>query len=222
MQGLTLSRIPLFGGLAEPELQQLSALLRHRRYARNEIIFLRGDPGVNLCVIESGRVKLSLTSEFQGREISFAHLEPNDVFGELALLDGDPRSADAIAVEPTQLLLLARDDFLRFLHEHPPVAIALLADMSRRLRRDADIIEDAAFFDVPARLARVILKQAIAHPDGTLSTPKTTQRELAALAFTTRETLNKWLGIFADQALIRWENSRVLVLNKEGVRKRIY
>lgn len=222
MQALSLSRIPLFRGLAEPEIRLLSTLLRHRRYARNDVIFLRGDPGTNLCIVESGRVKLSLTSEFQGREISFAHLEADDVFGELALLDGEPRSADAIAVEPTQLLLLARADFLRFLNEHPSVAIALLADMARRLRRDADIIEDAAFLDVPARLARVILKQATANPDGTLSTPKTTQRELAALAFTTRETINKWLGIFADLALIRWENSRVVVLNLEGLQRRIY
>jgi CRP/FNR family transcriptional regulator, cyclic AMP receptor protein len=100
--------------------------LRTRKYARGESIFLTGDPGVNLCIIESGRVKLTLTSAELGREVALDHLGPGDMFGELALLDGEPRSADAIAIEPTRLLLLSRDDFRGFLMSHPSVAIDLL------------------------------------------------------------------------------------------------
>src|SRR4051794_32951898 len=124
---------PLFRGLPQSDLEHLSSLLRRRRYARGESIFLEGDAGLNLCIIESGHVKLSRTSD-AGREISFAYLHDGETFGELALLDGEPRSADAVATEPTQLLLLGRDDFVRFLHERPSVAVALLGDMSKRLR----------------------------------------------------------------------------------------
>ena len=132
-----LTRVPLLRNLASRDVEQLVSLLRRRQYARGEVIFLTGDPGVNLCIIESGQVKLTLTSQDLGREVALDHLGRGDVFGDLALLDGEPRSADAIAVEPTRLLLLSRDDFRAFLTSHPAAAIDLLADMSRRLRRDA-------------------------------------------------------------------------------------
>jgi CRP-like cAMP-binding protein len=222
MQASSLASVPLFRTLAEPALQELASALRHRRYARGEVVFLRGDPGVNLCIVETGRVKLTLTSEQQGREAVIALMGPGEVFGELALLDGTPRSADAIAVEPTQLQLLGRDDFVRFLHAHPEVAIALLEELARRLRRDVEVLQDATFLDVPARLARVVLRLAERQPDDSLCTPSTTQSNLAAMALTTRETLNKWLGYFQDQNLLRWEHGRVRVLNREGLEKRIY
>jgi CRP/FNR family transcriptional regulator, cyclic AMP receptor protein len=142
---IELSAVPLLQSLASPDIEQLLSLLRRRRYARGEVIFLTGDAGINLCIIESGRVKLTLTSPDLGREVALDYLGPGDVFGELALLDGEPRSADAIAVEPTRLLLLSRDDFRAFLMSHPAAALDLLADMSRRLRRDAQVIQDAAF-----------------------------------------------------------------------------
>src|SRR5207244_12265629 len=124
---------------APRDVDHMVSLLRRRKYARGEVIFLTGDPGINLCIIESGHVRLTLTSQDLGREVALDYLGPGDVFGDLALLDGGPRSADAIAVEPTQLLLLSRDDFRAFLTSHPAAAIDLMADMSRRLRRDAQV-----------------------------------------------------------------------------------
>ena len=112
---IDLKNVPLLHNLAERDVEQLESMLRRRKYARNETVFLTGDPGTNLCIIESGRVKLTLTSEERGREVALDYLGPGDVFGELALLDGEPRSADAVAVEPTRLLLLSRDDFRAFL-----------------------------------------------------------------------------------------------------------
>ena len=197
-------------------------MLRSRKYARGEVIFLTGDPGINLCIIESGRVKLTLTSPDLGREVALDHLGPGDVFGELALLDGEPRSADAIAVEPTRLLLLGRDDFRAFLTSHPTAAIDLLADMSRRLGRDAQVIQDAAFLDVPARLARVALRLAEPGPDGSLRTPPMSQADLASLVLTTRVTLNKFLGVLTDQGLLRWSGGRLIVLDKDRLERRIY
>ena len=104
-EAAVLMQVPLFAAFAAKELEPLAASLRRRRYARGEAIFLQGDPGTSLCLIETGRVKLGFTSP-EGREVLLDLLGPGDVFGELALLDGEPRSADAVAVEPTQLLLL--------------------------------------------------------------------------------------------------------------------
>jgi CRP/FNR family transcriptional regulator, cyclic AMP receptor protein len=219
---LELTTIPLLRSVASHDAGQLVGLLRRRKYARGEVIFLAGDPGVNLCIIESGRVKLTLTSAELGREVALDHLGPGDIFGELALLDGEPRSADAIAVEPTRLLLLRRDDFRAFLISHPSVAIDLLADMSRRLRRDAQTIQDAAFLDVPARLARVAMRLAEPGPDGVLRTPRMSQAELASLVLTTRATLNKFLGMMTDQGLLRWEGGRVVVLDEARLQRRVH
>jgi CRP/FNR family transcriptional regulator, cyclic AMP receptor protein len=216
-----LQQVPLFADIDPQDLRPLVDELRPRRYRKGETIFVAGDPGTSLCVIESGRVKLSLSS-VEGREVIIDLLGPGEVFGELALLDGEPRSADAVAVESTHLLLLHRDAFLRFLSNRPEVALALLRVLSRRLRRDAQLVQDAAFLDVPARLARTILRLAVADESGIARTPRLTQTDLAAATGTTRVTLNKWLGFFAEQGMIRWENSRVTVLQPEGLRRRIY
>ena len=154
----------------------------------------------------------------EGREVILDVLGPGEVFGELALLDGEPRSADAVTVEHTELLLLQRDEFVRFLHARPEVAINLLGVLSRRIRRDTQLVQDAAFLDVPARLARTILRLAEPGEDGRPRTPQLTQSDLAAVAGTTRETLNKWLGFFADQGLIQWKDSRVVVLDADRLR----
>ena len=95
-----LAKVPLFADLGESDLHRLTEELRGRRYRKGETIFVTGDPGTSLCVIETGRVKLVLAS-VDGREVILDLLGPGDVFGELALLDGEPRSADAVAVEPT-------------------------------------------------------------------------------------------------------------------------
>jgi CRP/FNR family transcriptional regulator, cyclic AMP receptor protein len=216
-----LSHVSLFADLDEDHLRQVAEQLRPRRYRRGETVFVTGDPGTSLCMVSTGRVKLALTST-EGREVILDVLGPGEVFGELALLDGEPRSADAVAVERTELLLLQRDEFIRFLRARPEVAINLLGVLSRRIRRDTQLVQDAAFLDVPARLARTILRLAERGEDGLLRTPRLTQSDLAAVAGTTRETLNKWLGFFADQGLIQWRDSRVEVLDADRLRRRIY
>jgi CRP-like cAMP-binding protein len=215
-----LRSVPLFANLAAQDLQSLVANLRRRRYAKGQIVFACGDPGENLCVVESGRVKLTFTSP-DGREVILDLLGPADFFGELALLDGEPRSADAIAVEPSVLYLLSRTEFLKFLEQRPHVAIMLIGVLSRRLRRDARLLQDAAFLDVPARLARVILRLAEPEADGVPRTPRLTQSDLAGIAGTTRETLNKWLGFYEDEGLIRREAGCIAVVDADRLRRRI-
>jgi CRP-like cAMP-binding protein len=215
-----LGSVPLFANLAVQDLEQLVRDLRRRRYARGQIVFAAGDPGDNLYVIESGRVKLAFTSP-EGREVILDIMGPTDFFGELALLDGEARSAEAIALEPSVLCLLGRNEFLKFLEQRPHVAIMLLGVLSRRLRRDARLLQDAAFLDVPARLARTILRLAQAGADGVARTPRLTQTDLAGIAGTTRETLNKWLGFYEDEGLIRREGGIIAVLDAERLGRRV-
>jgi CRP/FNR family cyclic AMP-dependent transcriptional regulator len=220
-----LGRVPLFSGLDQDDLAALSARVRHRKYARGEAVFLKGDPGTSLCIVELGRIKLGFTS-VEGREVIFDLLGPGEEFGELALLDGEPRSADAVAVEPSRLLLLDRGEFVRYLEQHGRLALQLLAIMSQRLRRDAELIQDAVFLDVPARVARTLLRLAVDDvtpgPPGVRRTPRLIQSDLAGLVGTTRETLNKWLSMYETQGLIRLEKEGIAVLQPDALRRRIY
>src|SRR5579859_5105717 len=181
-----IGKVGLFAELSSAELIGLVALMRPRPYAKDEVIYLRGDPGTAFYVIASGRVKITLTSP-DGKELILRRLGPGEFHGELALLDDEPRSADAIATENSLLLVLQRDAFRQFLAEHASVATKLLARVSAYLRRNAEIIQDATFLDVPARLARVLLELATTPgsaelpPPGTVIPDRIKQGELASL-----------------------------------------
>jgi CRP/FNR family transcriptional regulator, cyclic AMP receptor protein len=221
-----LAQVGLFADLSSAELIGLAALMRPRAYARDEVIYLRGDPGTAFYVIASGRVKIALTSP-EGKELILRRLTQGEFHGELALLDDEPRSADAVATEPSVLLVLQRDAFRQFLSDHPTVATKLLATVSRYLRSNAELIQDATFLDVPARLARILLELAGATdnglpPAGAVIPDRMKQSELASLVGATRESINKWLGSFERQGLIRFDKGQITLLKPGGLRQRIY
>lgn len=219
-----LVQIPLFADLLPAELESLSGCLRRRSYAKGRAIFLQGDPGTSLYVIEAGRVKIVLPSP-EGKEFVLNLLGPGDFFGELALLDAKPRSADAVAQESCRLLLLQRDDFLQFLEAHPRASVTLLAVLSRWLRRNAQIVQDAAFLDVPTRLARAILELTETEGQATEGSlvigSRLTQSELAAMVGATRESVNKWLRSYQRQGLIRYDRGIITVLRPRALQDRI-
>jgi CRP/FNR family transcriptional regulator, cyclic AMP receptor protein len=222
-----LARVGLFADLSVAELTGLAGLMRPRSYAREEVIYLRGDPGTAFYVIASGRVKIALTSP-DGKELILRRLGPDDFHGELALLDDEPRSADAIATDASVLLVLQRDAFRQFLAEHPAVATKLLATVSQYLRRNAELIQDATFLDVPARLARILLELAGGDgaddlpPPGAVIPDRMKQAELASLVGATRESINKWLGSFERQGLISIDKGQITLLRPGALRQRIY
>jgi len=222
-----LARVGLFSELSTAELVGLAALMRPRPYAKDEVIYLRGDAGTAFYVIATGKVKIALTSP-DGKELILRRLSAGGFHGELALLDDEPRSADAIATEPSVLLVLQRDAFRQFLAEHPGVATKLLGTVSQYLRRNADLIQDATFLDVPARLARILLELAgepgatELPPPGAVLPDRMKQGELASLVGATRESINKWLGSFEKQGLIRYEKGQITLLRPSGLKQRIY
>jgi CRP/FNR family cyclic AMP-dependent transcriptional regulator len=220
-----LAEVALFGGLTDAERAALQARLRRRRYRKGATVFVHGESGRDLHLIESGSVKICMTTA-DGKEITLAILGPGEFFGELALMDGEPRSSDAVTMEDCQFLLLERAEFLQFMAEHPSVAHRVIEVLSRRLRDNNELVQDAAFFDVAARLARVILRLAdsVGQRDasGITIAKRLTQNDLAGMIGTTRESVNKWLVFYERQGLVERRGGLIRVLNAEGLRKRIY
>ncbi len=219
-----LAQVPLFSGLNPGELDGLAALIRRHRYTAGEIIFHEGDAGMALYIIEKGEVKIVLGSA-EGKEVVLSLLGPGDFFGDLALLDGEPRSADAVAMETSELLILQRQDFLRFVAEQPHVAVNFMAVLSRRLRRVDQLVHDAAFLDVRTRLVRRLLDLAQtrgqAGPQGVVIASRLTQSDLANMVGATRESINKWLGYCAEKGLVRHDRGRLTLLDIERLRKEL-
>ncbi len=222
-----LAQVGLFADLTTAELVGLASLMRPRPYAKDEVIYLRGDPGTAFYVIASGKVKIALTSP-DGKELILRRLGPGGFHGELALLDDEPRSADAVATDAGVLLVLQRDAFRQFLSEHPDIATKLLGTVSQYLRRNAELIQDATFLDVPARLARILLELATEPgaaelpPPGAIIPDRMKQGELASLVGATRESINKWLGSFEKQGLISYDKGLIALLRPSGLKQRIY
>ncbi|MHA7632742.1 Crp/Fnr family transcriptional regulator [Corallococcus sp. M7] len=213
-----LAEIPMFESLGREDLENMSSLLQPRRFARGEVIFHRGDVGTALFIIRRGQVAIRLSSS-EGREITLALLDRGDAFGELSLLDGEMRSTDALAREESHLLTLQRDDFRRYLETRPQVSLALLANMSRLVRRTTQLVYDSAFLDARSRLVRVLLELAKTQgkqaPEGLVITPKLTQSELANLCGVTRESVNKWLRYYVREGMLSFEGGQIVLLQPE-------
>lgn len=219
-----LAQIPMFEDLGNEDLENLSGLLQQRRYNKGEVIFHQGDVGTALFIVRKGEVAIRLSSS-EGKEVILALLGRGDAFGELALLDGEPRSTDAVAREETHLLSLHQEDFRRFLGERPQVAMGLLAVLSRMVRRVTQLVHDSAFLDARARLARVLLDlaktqgQPTADGGGRVVIPRLTQAELANLCGVTRESANKWLSFYKREGLLSYENGQITILDPERLRR---
>jgi CRP-like cAMP-binding protein len=215
-----LARVPLFARLTPAELSALGAELRPRRYAAGTVIFQQGDPGDALYLVAAGEVAILLRSP-AGKELTLALLGPGDAFGELALLDGAPRSADAIARADARLLALPRAAVLRQLAARPEAALGALTALSRLVRR-TNRLAHAACRDVRVRLARALWELADergeSEPDGLVLLPPLTQGELAGLAGVTRESANKWLGVYAARGVLRRVGGRRLLVDPDRLR----
>jgi CRP/FNR family cyclic AMP-dependent transcriptional regulator len=221
-----LAQVPLFAEVPRRELEEMAASLRRRRYARGQVLFTQGDPGDILFVVESGRVNMVVGSS-DGKELVLNSFGPGESFGELAVLDGEPRSTDAVVVEAGYLHQLRRDDLMRCVRARPEVAAAMIGVLVRKLRHTSQQAYDVAFLDVPARLARCLLRLADSAgeplPGGGLRIGRRlTQTELGGLIGATRESVNKWLRQFERQGLIRSQGGTIAVLEADGLRRRVY
>ncbi len=217
-----LAAIPFFAGLDADALGRVAAGMRARRFRRGEVIFHIGDPGDALFVIVAGEVKISLPSD-TGDEAILATLPQGAVFGELALLDGAPRSATATALGPTEIVVLPRDRFRELIANEAAVRDALLASIAGELRRLTTHVEELHFLDITGRLAARLVRLAQdggtpAGADGATRLRKNlTQADLAAMVGCTRQSVNKLLGQFTDDGLIRLDRDGIVVTDLDGL-----
>jgi CRP/FNR family transcriptional regulator, cyclic AMP receptor protein len=220
-----LSRVPLFAGLPPDKLSSLETMTQRRSFRRGEVVFHKGDPGDTLFVITQGQVKIILPSD-SGEEALLGVLDEGEFFGELSLIDEQPRSATIVATEQTETLMLRRDEFLKFIVSSPELAIDMMRVLSRRLRETDEFIEDAIFLDVPGRLAKKLLELANQYgrhtPIGTVISLRMTQQELATMVGATRESVNKHLRSYRSRGILEIDRQRIIILRPSELQRRIY
>jgi len=191
----------LFSQLGDNELHECLAHSHVEQYAAKQEIFAKGSAGESMMAVLSGSVKVSAWSP-DGREVVFNTMDAGDIFGEIALLDGRERSADATALTDCEILVLYRRDFLPFLRRHPDLCIVLLEVLCQRLRRTSEQVEDVSFVTLGSRVAKLLLR--LAHLEDGTGEPavRVTQRELGHMVGGARESVNRHLHAWQKAGLI--------------------
>ncbi len=211
-----LKYVPIFSELPDSTIETISHAGSKRFYKKDSVVLLEEDAGSALFIIVEGKVKVSRTSA-DGREVILSILTDSDFFGEMALLDGQARSATVTAIEDTELFIIQRNQFLDLLQEHPEIAISLLQELTGRLRQ-ADIkIKALSLKDAEGKVATVILQLADdlgKIKNGVVEIEKLPlQQDLANMAGTSRETISRTLHAFAKKELIEMEGSKLRILD---------
>ena len=211
-----LKYVPIFSELPDSTIDTISEAGSRRYYKRETVVLLEEDAGSVLFIIVEGKVKVSRTST-DGREVILSILADSDFFGEMAILDGQARSATVTAIEDTELFIIQRAQFLDLLQTHPEIAIALLQELTRRLRQ-ADIkIKALSLKDAEGKVATVILQLADdlgKIKSGIVEIEKMPlQQDLANMAGTSRETISRTLHAFAKKELIEMDGTKLKILD---------
>jgi CRP-like cAMP-binding protein len=217
-----LTGIPLFAVLDAAERRALAERLMPRRMLKGQPVFLQGDPGDEMYLLVEGRIRICCES-LSGREVTLDFLKDGGFFGDMALLDGEPRSATAIAETAGHLLVLRRTDFQAFLNGCPNAGVALLAFLSRRLRSANDKIQDLALLTVRQRLAAMLVdlafKEGESTPQGVLLSKTVSHKALSGLLGTSRETVSRMCAELKDLGLIEQQGRRLLVRQVDGLKE---
>ncbi len=215
-----LRSIPIFAGLSEQQRALLASNVGLQTFERGEIIFHQGSIGSALYIVVTGRVRIYTISE-SGQELAVTLFRNGDFFGELALLDHQPRSASAEAMTRTTALTLQKAAFLDTISICPPIAVTLLEALAARLRQSNTYVENLASLSASQRVVRQLI--GLAHhregDTGPQISLRLTQDELASLSGTTRETVNRVLSNLRDQGILTVERSRVRVLNLDRLER---
>jgi CRP/FNR family cyclic AMP-dependent transcriptional regulator len=210
----------LFRSLTPEERQRILVHAHLHRFTAGETIFLKGSAGQGMMAVLSGEVRLSVPST-EGKEIVLAILHSGEVFGELALLDGKERTADAVALAPCEIATLERRDLLPLLRQQPELCMKLLEGLCQKLRRTTAQIEEVLFLQLPTRLAKTLLKMAVRRVSstGVGLQIRVSQRELGSMIGGTRESVNKCLNDWQRRGIIRIKDGVVVVVDIPGLKR---
>ena len=202
---------PLFCELTPSMLERISTYVKRRSVAKGSTIFEKGDDGVGLIGVVSGSVKISVTSS-DGRDIVLNIIRPGEVFGEIALLDGRARTANATAMSDCELIVIERREFIPFLRSEPDVTLKLMEILCSRLRKTSEQVQDVTFLNLSTRLAKTLLRlTANAESSKPVRKVTITQREISQIVGRSRESTNKQLRAWAKRGWVRLERGSVTV-----------
>jgi CRP/FNR family cyclic AMP-dependent transcriptional regulator len=220
-----LRQTTLFADLQPHELNAIAKDMIKKRYRQGEIIFHEGDPGQALYLVKTGQVRIFVNG-LDGNETSVILFgRPGDIFGELAVIDGLPRSATAIALDETVLYIMRREQFREHMRRTPQLSLNFLKEMSRRVRYNTLQMDSLASLPVPQRLARKLMELAQDYgqvqKDGVYIDMLLTQGNIASLIGATRESTNKSLRDFRKREWIRLEQGHITILDPDALRAQV-
>jgi len=216
-----LKNLPLFGELEDGDMREIWEQVHTRTYKKGNIILFEEDPGDSLFIINEGKVKITRLSE-EGKEVILSILGEGEFFGEMSLLDGESRSANVIALSDSEVFILKRQNFLEIIHKNPQIAITLLEELARRIRKSDQQIEFLSLSDAENRVALTLLR--LAEESGTFKMGQVTidelpmQQDMANMSGTSRETISRMLSDFKDKEYIDRKGKKLIILDYEKFR----
>ena len=211
-----LESVPIFSDLSKSDLTKISDRMTHRKFNKNQMILLEDDLGQTFFVIATGSVKITRLSD-DGREVILAMLGEADFFGEMSLLDGDGRSANVVALEASEVLTLARNEFLDILEQYPKISISLLEELTNRLRKSDQQIESLSLSDVEQRIGITLIR--LAEELGTIKQGSVKiknlpfQQDIANMAGTSRETVSRTFKLLEEKGLLSRQGRLLVIYN---------
>lgn len=214
-----LRNVPIFNELSDQELEKIAALGVRKKYKKGSIILLEEETGAALFVIVSGKVKI-VRMDDDGREVILSILGESDFFGEMAILDGLTRSASVVATSKSELFMIHRRDFLKLLNDYPMVAIALLRELTGRLRKADSQIKSLSLKDAAGRVANVVLQ--LADEIGMFRKGRVEidelplQQDLANMAGTSRETISRMIHKFIKKGYLQMQGNKLIINDYES------
>jgi len=211
-----LSNHPLFRSFAPSIIDRVLSRAVIRKVKKGMVLFRKGDTGSTLYAVCAGSVRISVPSE-QGQDAIFNVIPSGGLFGEIALLDGGTRTADAVAIEDSELMVIDRRDFIPMVQENPVVAMKLIELVCARLRRTSEQVEDIMFLGLPGRLAKALLQLRSQPEAGSGRAIRVTQRDLSQMIGVSRESVNKLLLDWQRRGWIKLQRGGLIIVSQEAI-----
>ena len=211
-----LQSVTIFSDLSPSDLNKIAERMVLRAFTKGQMILLEDDLGQTFFVIAGGSVKITRLSD-DGREVILAMLGESDFFGEMSLLDGAGRSANVVALEASEVLTLARNDFLEILQDYPKISISLLEELTQRIRKSDQQIESLSLSDVEQRIGITLIR--LAEELGTIKRGSVKikdlpyQQDIANMAGTSRETVSRTFKLLEEKGLVTREGRKLTIYN---------
>ena len=213
-----LRALPIFEQVDDASLASLTRVAALRRVPRHTAVLHAGDRTDNIYFVLSGLLKVQIADE-EGREVILSMLGPGELFGEMGVLDDHPRSATVLAVEPSEVVVIGKNDFKRCLVENPDVSLFIMRNLTRRLRMADRAIESLALLDVYGRVARLLLEAAETIDGRRVVTQKLTKQDIAKMIGASREMVSRVMRDLTAQGLLREEEGQLVLLDLEAFRR---